>query len=413
MILLFNLNNYVGGGETLLIRLAQYLQDRLIPYQILCAGGHCWIAREADRLGLKYNIWPLKSDSVNYQDKKDRELTVQALSRIYSNITELRVFTFCMRDLHNALYIFCRMRSSKVYFSHGIYHPEDVFFLSSLSVNPEKFINFNRQLSRILHHHRSILFVNQNGLKISLSPDAPCAPELVSNSCFAPLPISVPDSLSVRELPRNKPVKIICISRFVQFKIGAVLAIMRYVASHSNIELLVIGHGSGKILLDLWLAVRGVKNIKIVTRVEPHQLDELIDLCHIGYAQGTSILEIAKRGLPVLVAPYSRIRDLFNPQFPTLGIFGDIKDGTAFGDITNLSNHITYKISDKVDEVVRNYGYYQKQSVDFVKSFSTEIVCKSILDFIDKSQLNNQQLEFSPPRAPLIKRLLRKVSVKF
>lgn len=406
MIVLFNLNKYIGGGETLLIRLAQHLHISGYPYQILAANGKCWIKDEATRRGLNYSLWPAQIDSINYQNSDLIPKTQDALNAMFGHINEIRIFTFCMRDLHNAMYFFTRMPYVKAWFSHGIYHPEDVFYLASLSFNRKKIIQFNRNLARKLFDAQSILFVNENGLKISLDSGSA---EDARSAIYAPLPINICGEIPLRKPDAMRPFRIICISRFVRFKVAAVLAIMRYAGNRSGIELLIIGHGPWKFILDAWIKIKCINNVIIITGVSPDRLDSYIDTCDCGYAQGTSILEIAKRGLPVLIAPYSRIRDLFNNKFPTLGIFGDIKNFSAFGDITDLRGVTTYKISDCIDLVREDYCRYQEQTVEFVKTFASESVCSKIVDFILNAKLSNSQTAFNPPGSPVIKKIFKLV----
>lgn len=407
MILLLNLNTYIGGGETLLIRIAQYLHLNGHSYQIMTAGGNCWISQEAARQGLNCVVWPSEIDSIVYQSTSQRSGTVESMNAMYSGYMELRVFTFCLRDFYNALYVFTRIPEIMVLFSHGIYHPEDVFYLSSLSVSPGRIIAHNRTLTTELFEKKSILFVNQNGLKISLCPDVPINQEIIKSAIFIPLPININGDINTRKLDASRPLRIICISRFVSFKVGAVLGIMRYAANRPSVELLIIGHGSWKIILTTWIRLKGAKNIQITTGVAPEQLDSYIDTCDIGYAQGTSILEIAKRGLPVLIAPYSRIRDLFNPSFPILGIFGDVRDFSTFGDITDLRGQQTYAIADCIESIRLDYSRYQEQTIDFVKTFSSNIVCKRIFEFIMNAQFSNKRSAYEPPKPPIIKRIIK------
>lgn len=409
MIVLFNLNKYVGGGETLLIRLAQYLQDKEIPYQILTSGGACWILEESKKLGLNYYVWPAHNDSINYQTQKERNSLVEKMTSAYANCEDLRVFTFCMRDIHNALYVFTRIQHCKVVFAHGIYHPEDVYYLASLSSRRKEYIQFNKRIITELYNSKSVLFVNNNGLKTSLSSLESAQTEILSDAIIIPIPIPIPKPIPIRKLDLNRPLRIVCISRFVEFKVGAVLAIMRYAAIRENIDLIVIGHGPLKLILKVWMFVNQVKNIKIISGVEPDRLDSYIDTCDIGYAQGTSILEIAKRGLPVLIAPYSRKRDLFNTKFPTLGIFGEISDYSVFGDIKELHGLNTLQISDAIDMVSNDYKYYQQKTVKYIERFSTDIVCKNIYNFIKVAEYSNQGWTFHLLRAPSIKKYIKKL----
>lgn len=409
MILLINLNAYIGGGETLLIRLAQYLHHSGREYQIMTSGGDCWILEEAAKYGLNCSVWPSFRDSIIYQTTSQRNSTLEAMRGIFGHCKEIHVYTFCMRDLYNALYIFTRLPHLKVWFSHGIYHPEDVYYLSSLSLRPARIILSNRRLLRELHDKKSLLYVNHNGLKISLSPDEPISPEIINSAYFAPLPITITGDIPKRPLSTKRNLRIICISRFVSFKVGAVLAIMRFTGNRPGFELVVIGHGLWKIALTTWMKFKRINNIEIITGVAPDRLDSYIDSCDIGFAQGTSILEIAKRGVPVLIAPYSRIRDLLNSKFPTLGIFSDVKDYSTFGDITDLRGQKTYTISDCIESVRQDYSRYQEQTIEFVKTFSSDIVCNRIVDLIMGSQYSNQRSPYEPPRASLIKRMLKMV----
>jgi hypothetical protein len=410
MILLLNLNAYIGGGETLLIRMAQHLHSTGRPYQIMAAAGDCWIAREAARLGLECQAWPARQHSITYQSNDERTCTVAAMEELFGNRGELRIFTFCMRDLYNALYVFTRMPRLRAWFAHGIYHPEDVRYLSSLSFCPARIVGFNRRLARSLYDARAILFVNRNGLNESLCNGRPCSEDTASAAVFAPLPIAIAGGIPERRLPpmhAARKLRIICISRFVVFKVGAVLAIMRHVRSRDDAELLVIGHGRWKLVLDAWMLLRCARNIRILTDVGPAQLDAHIDSCDVGYAQGTSILEIAKRGVPVLIAPYSRIRDVFNRRFPTLGIFGDTQDASAFGDVTDLRGVRTYAIAERMATLERDYAIHQKRSSDFVRTFAAPVVCGHIEEFVRNSGFSNQRPPFLPPRAPLLKRMMK------
>lgn len=407
MILLFNLNTYIGGGETLLIRLAQYLRFAGHPYQILTAGGDCWILKEAARLELNCAVWPASRDSINYQTTAQRASVVEAMNAMYENTKDLRIFTFCMRDLYNALYVFTRLLHIKVWFSHGVYHPEDVYYLSSLSIQPERIIDKNRDLVGLLYEKKSILFMNRHGLNVSFGPDAPCDSKFEHDSLFVPIPIPLTKENPKNEFDPLRSLKIICISRFVDFKVAAVLSILRYAGNRSGVELLVIGHGPWKVVLNAWIILNRIRNITIKTGITPDELDLYIDSSDIGYAQGTSILEIAKRGLPVLIAPYSRILDLFNTQFPTLGVFGEVQGPNSFGDITDLKGLKTYSIADRIEAVRRDYGRYQKMSIEYVNTFSSEIVCKKITNLIVNAQFTNQHAPFEPSRAPLIKRILK------
>jgi hypothetical protein len=408
MIVLLNLNKYVGGGETLVVRLAQYLHSTAVAYRIIASGENCWIAAEATRLGLNCSLWPATPDSVNYQSAGQRAETLRSLRELFRGLKEFRVFTFCMRDLHNAFYFFSQL-DGKIWLAHGVYHPEDVLYLGSWSSRRHKLVELNRRLLTRMFFKKSVLFVNDYGLRLSLGLDAKSSQEAAPLAVFAPLPIQIGGEIRRPRRESGRPFRVICISRFVVFKVAAILAIMRRVRGRSDLELLVVGHGSLRFILDAWLAVTGANNISIVTGVGPDQLDSFIDTCDVGYAQGTSILEIAKRGLPVLIAPYSRLRDLFNPRFPTLGVFGRTRGLGALGDTSDFNGLKVYDILECIDAVRLDYASFREESIEFLKEFAVPVVCPKIVDFINGAQFLSGRERFEPPRAPFIKRVARKL----
>lgn len=409
MILLFNLNKYIGGGETLLIRVSSYLELNNINYLILTHSTDCWLLNEAKRLKLKYVLWPCDEDSVIYQSDDKRRIVANKIYEIFQEYEELRVFTFCMRDLYNALFYFPKLKSTRVYIAHGIYHPMDVYYLSSYSLFHRKIVKMNRTLFYELHNKKSILFMNKIGLQSTLSPEPSKMNEVAGNSIFIPIPCPniVRRKAVKKKVDTSKRIRIICISRFASFKIAAVLSILKYVKNRSNVDLIVIGHGPWKFLLDFWIYSVNAKNVEIICNVSPNELDRFIDTCDIGYAQGTSILEIAKRGLPVIVAPYTRLIDIFKRSIVTPGIFGDVAMENEFGDggVWDVSSAST--IDSCVLAIVENYEYYQEKSMQRLVHFSGGRVCREIIYFIQNSEFIITNRFSQLPKAPFVKSIIR------
>jgi len=304
VILLFNLNTYLGGGETLLVRVASHLHSRGDSYRILAMSGDCWIAAEAARLGLRVDLWPDSCDSINYLPDTQRMGLIGKIRDLYKGADEVRVFTFCMRDLHNALYVFTRIQDLKTYFSHGIYHPEDVFYLSSYSLTPRRYVAFNQQIARTMVESGSVLFPNRRTYQLTVGTQYALEHGVSVRVPLLPLPIPLPDRIPYRRVPNGGVVRVICVSRFVEFKVGAIIAMMRAVQTVPRCELTIVGYGAWEFVLRFWKSVFRMNNVSIIKGVHPSGLDEVIDAHDIGYSQGTALLEIAKRGLPVVIAPY-------------------------------------------------------------------------------------------------------------
>ncbi len=393
----------MGGGEILTVRIAEYFKRKNIKYKLLSYEINCYIAERAKKSDLDIVYWPETEDSIAYMPGRQRDLLVNKMRKLFENEQLIYAYTFCMRDLYNSLFVFSRFQKSKVYFSTGIYHPEDVYYLSSLSFRQKSFTEFNRHLLYNLTLKNAVLYINKNALVTSLGSETSFDPK------FIPIPIPMPEQIPIRVLDTNRPIKIVCISRFVGFKVAAVLALVRFVRKNKGYELSLIGYGFYQFTLTVYMKIHGIKNVKIYAGIGPEQLDKLIDQGDIGYAQGTSILEIAKRGMPVIIAPYSNIRDIFNPNFLCMGIFGE-RNNFNFGDYRSNGGPESVRIDDTIKRVVADYSKYRELTVTHAKRFSAELICKEIHEFIINSNYSNDQTMFNPPKPPYVKKVLRKFS---
>jgi hypothetical protein len=403
MIVLFNLNKYVGGGEILTIRFAQYLHDHNIAYTMLAFGENCYIADQAKARGLNITPWPIEEDSVAYMNDADRKDLLQKMTKIFEKEKLIYPFSFCFRDLYNSLFLFTRFTKTEVRLSTGIYHPEDVLYLSSLSLNKSKIINFNKKIIHSLAQKNAVLFPNETALYSSLGKDVNFKPANIA------LPIPMPERIPEKQLhPSAEKINIICISRFVSFKIAAILAIVRFVRHHQKFELSIVGYGLYRFVLATYIRFHGIKNVKIYSGIGPEQLDTLVDKATIGYAQGTSILEIAKRGLPVVIAPYSTLLDVFNKYFLCMGVFGE-QNNYNFGDYISNGGKESVPIAETILKVVADYPTYRDITIEHAKRFSADIICKQMYEYVLTSEYTNKEEPFNLPQGPFIKKVLRKI----
>jgi hypothetical protein len=409
MIVIFNLNEYVGGGETLAVRFAEYVRDRGDDYCLLVAAGECWLAREASRKGLEFILWPTAQRSVTYMHEEERREACKFIERTFGSRHQLRVFSFCFRDLYNAVYFFGSVDGPDIKLSHGIYHAEDVLYLSSFSAYKNAIIKVNRRLARGLIDHGSMLFMNSIGCCYTLGVSDLEWAEDQYGRFFHPIPITIKEPIPVRRAPHGSETKVICISRFVEFKIAAVLAIMRTVASMRYTSLTVVGHGPFKWLIDIWMFVRRPANIRVLTGLGPDELDAVIDAHDVGYAQGTAILEIGKRGLPVIIAPYSKLRDLASLSHATLGVFGDIQGARAFGELRSIPRHLKRDLREMLLTVIRDYENYSNLTRRYVYKFDSERVFPEVRSFILNAAYDPRTIAHDLPRPAFLKRLVSRV----
>jgi len=157
-IILFNLNGYIGGGETILVRYAEYLKDNNVEYSILCAFENSWIESNAWAKKLNYINWPVKNDSLIYFPDKIPHVRSYLESELKSD-NAINLFTFCMRDYVNAVLLFRESRL-KINLFHGLYHPQDYEYLSSLSFDKSIYHKYFQSVIYDLYLKRGIFFVN-------------------------------------------------------------------------------------------------------------------------------------------------------------------------------------------------------------------------------------------------------------
>ncbi len=372
-------------------------------------GENCWALNQAKKLQLNWVTWPSTVDSIHYQKEAESVDTLVKIEKIFHSQSDLKIFTFCMRDLHNLLYIFSRLKNIKTSFAHGIYHQDDVYYLSSLSLRPKKIINFNKRLADKLFEKNAITFMNQHGLSNTLSSEILNIKNLEKKATFIPIPIPIDGEIHPKKYKGDGKIKIISISRFATFKVGAVLGIMRAIKNKKNIQLTIIGQGPWSSYLYLWIALNRAKNIKIISGVMPDGLGAYIDDCDIGYAQGTSILEIAKRGLPVIIAPYSKLSDVLNKNFETLGVFGEVRGEYAFGDVLDLKSHKTIDIYKCIEKIQDNHIKYAKLSSEYLMEFSSQKLFKEIINLVENSQFHGHDQFFEKISPPPLKVWIKKI----
>ena len=71
MIYLFNLNNYVGGGEVYILQLAKYLFDKNISFKLITSKDG-YIHKEAIRNDFEIIVWPVGEDSILYASSLEK-----------------------------------------------------------------------------------------------------------------------------------------------------------------------------------------------------------------------------------------------------------------------------------------------------------------------------------------------------
>ena len=399
--ILFNLNEYVGGGETLLVRYAHFLSASAADYSILCAFEGSWIENEAIKAGLEYCNWPIKDNSLIYNHAKIDE--VRNHLKVNLDVSNgVTLFTFCMRDYVNAVLLF-REAALDVKLFHGVYHPQDYEYLSSLSINKKQYQEYFKSAMRHLYRRNSVLFATKNAAD---EVDAKETKDL--KPIIRTLPIELGAELvNVAKHPTN--IRVICISRFVSFKIGAVVAFLRFAKNSRQVECTLVGHGSYEWLVKFLIWFWRISNMELHTKVSSDSLSSLVKAHNLGFAQGTSILEIARYGIPVIIAPYSRLVDVFNKNFLTLGAFGKAEEKYELGDLVCSSRAPTSPLRAAVEDVIKNYENHCLLTIEKVKKFDAKEIFLSITADIQAGATDIDKLPAISIKPPILKQFIKRL----
>lgn len=404
MIVLFNLNSYLGGGEVLLLRIAKEFKAKNIEFCIVSSHEDGYINEEANRLNFNLIKWPCFNDSVIYMNKKDKNKIIDFFNKQFVNYNKLNVFTFCFRDIYNAYVAFTRIENTVVTFSTGIFHPDDTKYLSSYSLQKKKIIKRNKEVLYKYVNYGSVLFMNEANLYSSLD----CVNNIHYN--IIPLPIPIETSINLRVLaPTINEIRIVWVGRFVNFKYSSIIMMLNFIKDNPNFHLTLIGYGNYKQRIEKYIKKRNIQNIDIIGPVSPNELDQLIDKSHIGYCMGTSILETAKLGIPTLIAP------ILSPKYhkssyeqKCLGIFGENSEFNLGERITkNESEFRSIKMC--IDKILNNYESYSKLTINHVQKFELGIISNQYFKLITDSKLQFKKDEIALSKPPIIKYVAKKI----
>jgi hypothetical protein len=203
--------------------------------------------------------------------------------------------------------------------------------------------------------------------------------------------------------------RVVCISRFVAFKIGAVVAFLRTARVFKTTQFSLVGHGSFLFLVKFLVTTWSLRNVRLYTDVSPTNLGRIVEQHHIGYAQGTAALEIAKYGKPVIIAPYSNLFDIFRSDFSTFGIFGEVDEGIELGDVKRTQKLPRLDITKLVADIASSYSGASASTCKRVMAYDSEVIFANMTMNIVSSAVCINELPELKVKPPIAKVLIRKL----
>jgi len=343
MKVLFNFNEYVGGGETLLLRLAECLSTD--PIKVL-ASKDSYIHRELSIKPKKNIVCSVYNGRFDYsylsQDKRERLLTWLDLMLSKEN-EEVSIVTFCMRDLHIVINYLVLHGNENVKITHLLLHPLDHLYLGQTLFNKmiskifnvsyfsqKKNIRLNAEILNRLAEVGSLIPMNVNTAnRVMADTGINFASENI-------IPLPFYESLeSNRFNPPsiqndNGNTRLVWLGRIVDFKIPAIKAMIDFVSDRDGFTFDIVGYGNEVAINRYILSKKAERKVTIIGKIPLDDLKRKLSGYDIGYAMGTSMAELTICGLPVIVAlaspdyrsfSYPICAGLVHEQY--LGNFGD------------------------------------------------------------------------------------------
>lgn len=335
MIILVNFNSYLGGGETLAVRFSDYLNRTNIDFRIFCLKDS-YIYNDLARCEIpSENILGITKDpNYYYLSKRQRGQLINELSENVPDMDNVHIVSFCARDLYTLIDL--RKVCQNLIITHLILHDQDnLYVCQSLvdkvksrffhieSFSRKKQIEFNSHLLNLLSINGCT--IPQCNLQVPLWQSFGIQ---LKYENVVPLPVCDFSSIAPEFKTANGK-KIIWVGRIVDFKIPSLCAMISYVGKHPDYSLTIVGDGD-KDSIDRYIMDNSIStdNISFVGQVDYSELPSIIKTHDIGYAMGTSIVEIGKFGIPVIMALGAPKKRLFSKEICG-GLYADVAKGNV------------------------------------------------------------------------------------
>lgn len=360
MIVLVNLNSYLGGGETLFVRFALYLQSHDIDYLVVCTSDS-FIYKELRRNNIPCERLVGIKSSVDYYylSFSDRKNLIDEITSRIPDETQVKFLTFCMRDLYTIADL---NRKYNGPISHLILHNQDYLYVCQTLLDKvmyklkgirqfsdRKTKSFNKELFSFVNNHKGLISMSWIITQMWKREVGITMPEssIVPDACI--------DKKTTEVTFRAESDKtILWIGRLVDFKLSSLYVILNFIKRRSDYQLSIVGDGN-KALVEKYIRDNNISesNINFIGQVKYEDLKSVILNHSIGYASGSSIIEMTKYGLPVVMALQDNKHTPFTRDICG-GLFCNTSKGNFAEDLCIYSQDDIPTIIDKAFEEIEN-----------------------------------------------------------
>ena len=370
MIVIFKFESYLGGGETLVTRFAQYLRGKGIPFFVFCKKDS-YIHKGLNDAGFDNTSFHAVERDCNYYylNSGDRRELLQEFKDKIPQADEYKFITSSMRDLYMITDL-CKSVKGSV--THLILHNQDHRYVcrSLPDVLFEK-LGSKRAFhnKRALKCNRRILDrLNNNG---SLIPMSYIITQLWKNEIGITIPenniVSLPAFRGAEPQYGKNDKTILWIGRLVDFKFASLFSLLDFIRDNGSYHLYIVGDGDKDFFIQYVKANNiPMEKITMLGEVSYKDLPSVISKYAIGYAAGTSIIEIAQQGKPVIMALQANKTRKFKRDICG-GVFYNTTKGNLGEDLCITEERdIKTTVADAVCEIERDYQLAAKRCFEYV-----------------------------------------------
>lgn len=415
MIALFNFNSYLGGGETLLVRWASYMENNGIDYRLFFRKDSFIEKELKNRMIPNEKLCPIKNNpDYYYIDDNDRSHLLSEINAYLNNMHSVNLVSFCTRELYT-LVDYCK-QNKKATLSHMILHNQDNLYLCQSLFDKFKMrLGFSRGFSRkamISFNTNLYNYISDNSVVISQSElQAALLRDRFGINIKKERIVALP-VCDFSKIKRFKPInnhKVIWIGRICDTKIPSLCAMIKVINRLTDYSLTIVGDGDMDIIYK-YIDDNCIDKSKItfVGEVQYERLGDIIKGHSIGYAIGTSIMEIGKYGIPTIMALYSPSCSFFEKEIcgglysnVSLGNIGDNLFFPEFGEQEFDIETVLHNIDNNYEKASNDCYNYIKDSCDLNTNLSKYI------DLIEKSNIINTS-HIKIPKASIIRKFIYK-----
>lgn len=370
MIVFFKFESYLGGGETLVTRFSQYLHNNRIPFFVFCKKDS-YIHKGLLEVGLGSDHFCAVEEEGNYYylTNSERLKLLHKFVDALPKADEFKFVTSSMRDLY-MISDLCKVVPGSV--THLILHNQDHRYVcrslwgivkemmgARREFNNEKPMRCNYQILNRLNQNRSLISMSyiitelwKDDLGIIIPED-----RIVSLPAFRG---STPNYGS-----NDKT--ILWIGRLVDFKFASLFSLLNFIRDNESYHLTIVGDGDRQFFMD-YVNKNGIPmdRITMAGEVPYNDLPGVIAKHAIGYAAGTSIIEIAQQGKPVIMALQSNKTRKFKNDICG-GLFYNTSKGNLGEDLCiNREEDITTTVAEAIKEIEQNYQLASRKCFEYV-----------------------------------------------